>query len=37
MAACVKQLCDSEPRYQAWPACQRVRRHEDRRSSGAGE
>jgi hypothetical protein len=36
MAACVKQLCDNEPRYQAYPACQRVRRQEDRQS-GATE
>ena len=37
MAACVKQLCDNEPRYQAYPVCQRVHRQEDKQQSGAAE
>ena len=37
MAACVKQLCDNEPRYQAYPVCQRVHRQEEKQQSGAAE
>jgi serine/threonine protein kinase len=29
MAACVKRLCDTYPRYQRYPVCQRVQRQED--------
>ena len=29
MAACVKRLCDNDPRYQRYPICQRVRRLEE--------
>ncbi len=36
MAACIKQLCDNEPRYQAYPVCQRVHRQEEKQT-GASE
>ena len=29
LGACVKQLCDNEPRYRNYPICTRVRRQED--------
>ena len=29
MAACVKRLCDTYPRYQRYPVCQRMQRRED--------
>ena len=37
VAACVKRLCDNEPRYQRYPACQRVRRQEELRQRGTSE
>ena len=36
MAACIKQMCDNEPRYQAYPICQRVHRQEEKQT-GASE
>ena len=36
IAACVKRLCDSEPRYQRFPVCQRVLRKEEQQR-GASE
>ena len=29
VAACVKRLCDNDPRYQRYPVCQRVHRQEE--------
>ena len=37
VSACVKRLCDNEPRYQRYPACQRVRRQEELRQRGTSE
>jgi serine/threonine protein kinase len=38
MAACVKRLCETYPRYQRYPICQRVRRHEEQKQEqGASE
>jgi serine/threonine protein kinase len=38
IAACVKQLCDNEPRYQRYPVCQRVHRKEEaQQERGANE
>jgi hypothetical protein len=38
IAACVKQLCDNEPRYQRFPVCQRVHRKEEQQQErGASE
>ena len=38
IAACVKQLCDNEPRYQRFPVCQRVHRKEEQQQErGANE
>ena len=37
VAACIKRLCDTEPRYQRYPACQRVRRQEELRQRGTSE
>ena len=36
-AACVKRLCDSDSRYQRFPICQRVHRHEEQQQKGATE
>ena len=33
LAACVKRLCDNEPRYQRYPICQRVHRQEEQRTT----
>jgi len=38
IAACVKRLCDDEPRYQRFPVCQRVHRKEEQQQErGANE
>jgi serine/threonine protein kinase len=38
IAACVRQLCDNEPRYQRFPICQRVHRKEEQQQErGAGQ
>ena len=38
IAACVKQLCDNEPRYQRFPVCLRVHRKEEQQQErGAGQ
>jgi len=38
IAACIRQLCDSEPRYQRFPVCQRVHRKEEQQQErGAGQ
>ena len=36
-AACVKRLCDNEPRYQHFPICQRVHRKEEQVERGTSE
>ena len=33
VGACVKRLCDNEPRYQRYPICQRVHRQEEQRTT----
>ena len=37
MAACIKRMCDNEPRFQNFPICQRVHRQEDKQQKGASE
>ena len=37
VGACVKRLCDNEPRYQRYPICQRVHRQEEQQQRGASE
>jgi serine/threonine protein kinase len=37
IAACVKQLCDNDPRYQRFPVCQRVRRKEEQQQEHGAE
>ena len=37
VGACVKRLCDNEPRYQRYPICQRVHRQEEQQRRGASE
>jgi serine/threonine protein kinase len=36
MAACVKRLCDTYPRYALYPVCQRVHRQEDQQQQRGG-
>ena len=33
IAACIKRMCDNEPRFQNFPVCQRVRRQEEKQET----
>jgi len=35
VAACVRRLCDNDPRYQRYPVCQRVHRMEEKQQGGS--
>ena len=35
VAACVRRLCDNDPRYQRYPVCQRVHRMEEKQPGGS--
>ena len=37
VAACVKRLCDNDPRYQHYPVCQHVHRQEEQPQQGTSE
>jgi hypothetical protein len=37
VSACVRRLCDSEPRYQRYPICQRVHRKEEQQQRDTSE